>query len=128
VRDEGEFEQELADGMKRSPDALLLLSSPLVRARSKAIAEFCMRRRLPAISPFSEFTRAGGLMSYGPNVQDFYLRTAVFVHKILQGARAGDLPILLPTQFELVLNQRAAAALNLELAPSLRAAANEVLQ
>ena len=128
VRDEGEFEQELADGMRRSPDALLLLSSPLVRARSKAIAEFCARQRLPALSPFSEFTRAGGLMSYGPNVQDFYLRTAVFVHKILKGARAGDLPLLLPTQFELVLNQRAAATLGLELTPALRAAANEVIQ
>jgi putative ABC transport system substrate-binding protein len=128
VRDEGEFEQELADGMRRHPDALLLLSSPLVRARSKVIAEFCARQRLPAISPFSEFARAGGLMSYGPNVQDFYLRTAVFVHKILKGARAGDLPLLLPTQFELVLNQRAAAALGLELAPALRAAANEVIQ
>lgn len=128
VRDEGEFEQELADGMRRAPEALVLLSSPLVRARSKAIAEFCMRHRLPAISPFGEFARAGGLMSYGPNVQDFYLRSAVFVHKILQGARAGELPIQLPAQFELVLNQRAAAALSLELPPGLRAAAHEVVQ
>ncbi|HMO47032.1 MAG TPA: ABC transporter substrate-binding protein [Rubrivivax sp.] len=128
VRDEGEFEQELADGMRRAPDALVLLSSPLVRARSKAIAEFCARQRLPAISPFGEFARAGGLMSYGPDVRDFYLRTAVFVHKILQGARPGELPILLPTQFELVLNQQAAAALGLELTPALRAAANEVVQ
>ena len=98
VRDEGEFEQELADGMKRHPEALLLLSSPLVRARSKVIADFCARQRLPAISPFSEF------------------------------ARAGDLPLLLPTQFELVLNQRAAATLGLELTPALRAAATEVVQ
>ena len=119
VRDDSEFDQELADGMKRSPDALVLLSSPLVRARSKSLAEFCVRQRLPAISPFVEFTRAGGLMSYGADVQDFYLRAATFVHKILKGARAGDLPILLPTQFELVLNQRAAATLGLELAPAL---------
>ena len=128
VRDDSEFDQELADGMKRSPDALVLLSSPLVRARSKSLAEFCVRQRLPAISPFVEFTRAGGLMSYGADVQDFYLRAATFVHKILKGARAGDLPLLLPTQFELVLNQRAAAALNLELTPALRAAANELIQ
>lgn len=67
-------------------------------------------------------------MSYGPNVQDFYLRTAVFVRKILQGSRAGDLPILLPTQFELALNQRAAAMLNLELPQALRAAAQEVVE
>jgi putative ABC transport system substrate-binding protein len=128
VRDESEFEAELAGGMKRNPDALLLLSSPLVRARSKPIAEFCARQRLPAISPFSEFTHAGGLMSYGPNVQDFHLRTATFVYRILKGSRAGDLPLLLPTQFELMLNQRTASALNLELSPDLRSAANEVLR
>lgn len=128
VRDEGEFEQELADGLRRKPQALLLLSSPLVRARSQGIAEFCMRHQLPALSPFGEFARAGGLMSYGPNVQDFYLRTAVFVQKILKGSRAGDLPILLPDQFELVLNQRAASTLGLSLPEPLRLAAQEVLQ
>ena len=128
VRDEGEFEQELAGGMRRGPDTLVLLSSPLVRARSTTIAAFCMRQRLPAISPFSDFTRAGGLMSYGPDVQDFYLRTAGFVVKILQGARPGELPILLPTQFELVLNPRAAAALGLELPEALRMRATEVVQ
>jgi putative ABC transport system substrate-binding protein len=97
VRDESEFDKELADGMRRKPDALVLLSSPLVRARSKAIAEFCVRQRLPAISPFNEFPKAGGLMSYGPNVQDFYLRAAAFVDKVLKGARAGELPLSMPT-------------------------------
>lgn len=128
VRDESEFEQELADGMRRGPEALVLLSSPLVRARSRAIAEFCTRQRLPALSPFSEFTRAGGLMSYGPDVQDFYLRSAGFVAQILKGARPDDLPLLLPTQFALLLNQRSAAALGLELPVALRDAANEVVQ
>jgi putative ABC transport system substrate-binding protein len=128
VRDESEFERELADGLGRKPQALLLLSSPLVRARSKAIAEFCMRHQLPALSPFVEFARAGGLMSYGPNVQDFYQRAAAFVQKVLKGTRAGDLPVLLPDQFELVLNQRAAAALGLELPQPLRAAAHEVIR
>ena len=115
VRDESEFEQELTDGLRSKADALVLLSSPLVRARSKPIAEFCVRHRLPAISPFAEFARAGGLMAYGPNVQGFYLRTAVFVDQILKGSRAGDLPILMPNQFELVLNQKAASTLGLSL-------------
>lgn len=127
VRDESEFAQELSDGMGRKPDALVLLSSPLVRARSKAIAEFCVRQRLPAISPFSEFSAAGGLMSYGPDVKDFYLRTAVFIDKILKGARAGDLALAMPTSFRLVLNQQAARSLGLELPPTLLAAANEVI-
>jgi putative tryptophan/tyrosine transport system substrate-binding protein len=128
VRDESEFERELADGLGRKPQALLLLSSPLVRARSKAIAEFCMRHRLPALSPFNEFPQAGGLMSYGPDVKDFYLRTAVFVERILTGAHAGDLPLSLPTQFRQVLNLRAAEQLGLVLPPALLAAASEVLR
>ncbi len=128
VRDESEFAKELTDGLSRKPDALVLLSSPLVRARSKAIAEFCVKQRLPAISPFNEFAQAGGLMSYGPNVQDFYLRAAVFVDKILKGSRAGDLPLLMPTQFQLVANQRAAGQLGLVLPSTLLAAASEVIR
>jgi putative ABC transport system substrate-binding protein len=128
VRDESEFAQELADGMRRSPDALVLLSSPLVRARSTQIAEFCVRQRLPALSPFNEFPQAGGLMSYGPDVKDFYLRAAVFVDRILKGSRAGDLPLSLPTQFRQVLNQRAAEQLGLVLPPALLASAHEVIR
>ena len=128
VRDEGEFAQELVDGMSRQPEALVLLSSPLVRARSTQIAEFSLKNRLPAISPFSEFTHAGGLMSYGPDVRDFYLRAAAFVDKVLKGARAGDLPLSMPNQFRLVMNQRAARALGLTLPPALLAAASELLE
>jgi putative ABC transport system substrate-binding protein len=128
VRDESEFERELADGMSRKPDALVLLSSPLVRARSKPIAEFCARQRLPAISPFVEFPQAGGLMSYGPDVRDIYLRAAAFVDKVLQGSRAGDLPLSMPSRFQLTLNQRAAGTLGLVLPPALLAAANDVIR
>jgi putative ABC transport system substrate-binding protein len=127
VRDESEFERTLQDGMAAKPDALVLLSSPLARARSAQIAEFSIKQRLPTISPFSEFARAGGLMSYGPNVQDFYLRTAAFVDKVLKGSRAGDLAILQPSKFEQVVNLRAAKALGLSLPQALLAGANEVI-
>jgi putative ABC transport system substrate-binding protein len=127
VRDEGEFERELLDGLRLKPDALVLLSSPLVRARSKQIAEFSTKYRLPTISPFSEFTQAGGLMSYGPDVRDFYHRAAAFVDKVLKGARAGDLPLSMPTQFRLVLNPLAARSLGLTLPPSLVASASELI-
>jgi len=128
VRDESEFERELTDGMGRKPDALVLLSSPLVRARSRPIAEFCARQRLPAISPFIEFAQAGGLMSYGPDVRDFYLRAAAFVDKVLKGSRAGDLPLSMPSKFQLTINQRAADPLGLVLPPALLAAANDVIR
>jgi putative tryptophan/tyrosine transport system substrate-binding protein len=128
VRSESEFERELTLGMGSKPDALVLLSSPLVRARSVQVAEFSALHRLPTISPFSEFAHAGGLMSYGPNVKDFYLRAAVFVDKVLKGSRAGDLPLSLPSQFQQVLNLRAARALGLSLPPALMATANERIE
>lgn len=127
VRSERDFERELTDGMGSKPDALVLLSSPLVRARSLQIAEFSAMHQLPTISPFSDFPRAGGLMSYGPNVKDFYLRAAVFVDKVLKGSRAGDQAISMPTQFERVVNQRTAKALGLTLPPALLAGGTIVL-
>jgi putative ABC transport system substrate-binding protein len=127
VRDDREFALELTDCLSRKPEALVLLSSPLARARSKLIAEFCMLHRLPAISPFNEFLQAGGLMSYGPDVKDFYLRTAAFVDKVLKGARAGDLPLSITNQFRLVLNSGAARSLGLTLPPALLAAATELI-
>jgi putative ABC transport system substrate-binding protein len=127
VRSESDFERELIDGLATKPEALVLLSSPLVRARSVPIAEFSAKNRLPTISPFAEFPRAGGLMSYGPNVRDFYHRAAVFVDKVLKGSRAGDQAISMPSQFERVLNQRAAKALGLTLPPALLDGATQVL-
>jgi len=128
VRDESEFDHALDSGMDRKPEALVLLSSPLVRARSRPIAEFCARQRLPAISPFVEFAQAGGLMSYGPDVRDFYLRAAAFVDKVLKGSRADDLPLSMPSKFQLVLNQRAAEPLGLVLPPALLASAHQVIR
>ena len=128
VRNEAEFERELIDGMATKPEVLLLLSSPLVRARSVQLAEFARKHRLPALSAFSEFPQAGGLMSYGPNVPSLYLRAAIFVDQVLRGSRAGDLPIAVPGRFELVLNQRTATALGLGLPQALRAAASELIQ
>ncbi|MBN8508685.1 MAG: ABC transporter substrate-binding protein [Burkholderiales bacterium] len=128
VRDERDFDAELAESLQRKPDAMMLLSSPLVRARSAQLAEFCTAHRLPAIAPFLEFPRAGGLMSYGPDVQDYYLRAATYVDKILKGARPGDLALSLPDNFRLVVNERAAEAIGVTLPPALIGAAQEVIR
>jgi putative ABC transport system substrate-binding protein len=128
VRDERDFETELADGMRNHPDAMVLLSSPLVRARSAQLAAFCSARRLPAVSPFFEFARAGGLMSYGPDVQDYYLRTSVYVERILHGARVAEMALDLPENFRFVINETAAGALGLTLPPTLLAKADEVIR
>ena len=75
-----------------------------------------------------EFTEAGGLMTYGPQMIDLYRRTAVYADKILQGAKAAELPIERPTQFELVINLKTAKALGLKIPQSLLLRANEVIQ
>ncbi len=127
VRNERDFGGALIDGLDSRPEALLLLSSPLVRARSAQLAEFTQKHRLPALSAFSEFPRAGGLMSYGPNVPGFYARAAVFIDKILKGSRVGDLALDMPRDFSLVLNRGAAAGLGLSLPRSLLSASPEVI-
>ena len=77
------------------------------------IAEFAVKSRVPMMAAWSEFTQAGGIMSYGPNLRDSFRRTAVFVDKILKGATPADLPVEQPTKFELVINLKTAQALGI---------------
>ena len=95
---------------------------------SKQIADFVVKNRVPAISPFRSFADAGGLMAYGPKFDDFRRRAALYVDKILKGAKPGDLPIEQPTTFELVINLKAAKALGLTIPQSLLLRADEVIQ
>src|ERR1051325_8057637 len=86
------------------------------------------RVRLPAIYGFSEFARLGGLMAYGASVSDQAVRAAAYVDKILQGAKPADLPVELPTRFELVINLRAAKALGITIPPSLLLSADQTIE
>jgi putative ABC transport system substrate-binding protein len=128
VRGFDNIEEALRRGIRGGSTALAALSSPIVSGSSKLIAEFATRNRLPAISPFREFADSGGLISYGPNLREFYLRAAFFVDKILHGAKAADLPIEQPTKFELVINLKTAKALGLTIPQSLLLRADEVIQ
>jgi putative ABC transport system substrate-binding protein len=87
-----------------------------------------LKNRLPGISMFSRFTEAGGLMSYGPNQSEYYKRLAVYIDKVLKGAKPADLPIEQPGKFELVINLRTAKALGLSVPQSLAALADRVIQ
>ena len=99
-----DFEGALETARTRHVEAGILLSSPLVFLSSKQIGELAIAKRLPLISLFGEFPKAGGLMAYGPNVGELYRRCGDYVAKILYGAKPNDLPIQRPERFDLVIN------------------------
>jgi putative ABC transport system substrate-binding protein len=108
--------------------AVVVLSSPVFDVNSSRVAALTIRSRLPAISAFREFADAGGLMAYGPDLKEFFRRSALYVAKIIEGAKPGDLPIEQPTKFQLVINLKTAKALGLTIPPSLLLRADEVIR
>ena len=109
-------------------DALVVLPSKFIfLERSRAVA-FAAKQRLPSIFFAREFVQSGGLISYGPSVLDLYRRVALYVDKILKGAKPGDLPFEQSTQFELVINLKTALELGLKVPQSLLVRADDVIQ
>ena len=98
-----------------------------MRHREK-FAALAAQQRIPVISGWQEFARAGGVMSYGPNVAKTYRRISSYVDKILRGSHPSELPVEQPTQFELVVNLKAAKALGLTVPPTVLARADEVIE
>jgi putative ABC transport system substrate-binding protein len=92
------------------------------------IADFAIRKRLPSVFGWREYAEAGGLISYGPNLDDSWRRLAVFVDKILKGAKPASLPVEQPTKFELVINMKTAQALGLTIPPSLLLRADQIIE
>ena len=114
---------------ERAGALIVLLDPTLARPRQRErIAELAARGRLPTMYALRLHVEAGGLMAYGADIFDLYRRTAIYVDKILKGAKPGDLPIEQPTKFELVINMRAAKALGLTIPPSLLLRADHVIE
>jgi len=112
----------------RRPDGVLLLSSPVVSVNSPRLAELSLQHRLPAISLFSAFARAGGLISYGPNLDEIYREIGVMAAKVLKGTKPADLPAERPTRFELLVNSKTAKALGLKISDAFLVRADEVIE
>ena len=109
-------------------NGILAIEDSVLFSHLSRIVESAARSRLPAMYAFRQFADAGGLMSYGPNTPDSFRRAAVYVHKILKGAKPADLPIEQPTKFELVINMKTAKALGLTIPQSLLVRADEIIQ
>jgi putative ABC transport system substrate-binding protein len=95
---------------------------------SRTVADLAVKYRLPSASVLRQFAQAGGLMSYGADVPDIFRRSAVLIHRILQGTKPSDLPVELPTKFELVINLKTANALRLDVPWFLQQRADEVIE
>jgi len=128
VRGPGDFDaaftaigNERAEAIVPVPDAVTLV------ARQR-IADFALKARLPTVAAWSEFTDAGCLISYGPNLYNEYRRLATYAHRILRGANPAELPVERPTKFELVINLKTAKALGLTMPPSLLLRADRIIE
>jgi putative tryptophan/tyrosine transport system substrate-binding protein len=128
VRTSDAFESAFALILERRVEAFIVVGDPLTFVHRNQIVDFAAQHRLPAIGPWSEFVDAGGLMSYGTNLKDYWRRAASYVDRIFTGAKPADLPVEEPTKFELVINLKTAKALGLTVPPSLLAQADEVIE
>ena len=108
--------------------ALIVLRNPLTTTYRTRIADFATKSRLPAMYGDREFVDAGGLMSYDSSVTDNYRRVAVYVYKILQGAKPAELAVAQPTKFELIINLKTARALAFTIPQSILLRADEVIE
>jgi putative ABC transport system substrate-binding protein len=128
ARMSSDIERDIS-GFARGPtNGLIVGVGAIATIRSKSIIALVAQHRMPAIYPYRFFVDSGGLMSYGPNLLDLYRRTAGYVDRILRGEKPADLPVQLPTKYELVINLRTAKALGLAVPPTLLARADAVIE
>jgi putative tryptophan/tyrosine transport system substrate-binding protein len=128
VLDVKEIETAFRAATKGRAEAVLVLQSPFFNSQRKQIIDLAIKSRLPAIYPQTDYTEAGGLMSYGANTPDLYRRAATYVDKILKGAKPADLPVEQPKTFELIINLKAAKQVSLTIPPNVLARADKVIR
>jgi putative tryptophan/tyrosine transport system substrate-binding protein len=122
------FENAFEETIKAGSTALAAASSSLFNTHKKRIADLALKNRLPAIFDRGDFVESGGLMSYSADPTESYKRAAVFVDKILKGAKPPDLPVEQPTKFELMINLKTAKALGLTIPPVVLMRAEKVVK
>ena len=128
VRSAGDYDDAFVAITRESADALLVLSAPFSSAAARRLAELALAHRLPSMFGAREYVEVGGLMSYGPDRSDLWRRGAVYVDKILKGAKPADLPVEQPTKFDLAVNLKTAKTLGLVIPEEFLLRADKVVE
>jgi putative ABC transport system substrate-binding protein len=128
IRTSDDFDKVFAVLRKDRPDAIYVVGGPLMYANSTRTVGFALSSRLPSMYNRTQDVEAGGLIYYGPDLEDSYRRVAFYVDKILKGAKPADLPVEQPTKFELVINLKTAKQIGLTIPPNVLARADRVIR
>ena len=128
ARNPQEIENAFARMAREKAGAAIVAPDNLFGQQARQIAELATKHRLPSITVTGLYPAAGGLMSYGQNLSESWLRLAVYVDKIFKGAKPGDLPVEQPTKFELIINGKTAKALGLKIPNSILVQATKVIE
>jgi putative tryptophan/tyrosine transport system substrate-binding protein len=128
MRGPGDLDNAFRAVMQAGCDGLYVVSSRHTALNTSKIVDFALKNRIPLAGGWGAWARAGGLLSYGPNVNDMYRHAVDYIDKILKGAKPADLPIQQPTKFELIINAKAGKTIGIDVPPILLARADEVIE
>jgi putative ABC transport system substrate-binding protein len=128
AKSEADFQPAFAALLEQRADALMVCADPLFNSRRDQLVALAAQHKVPAMYEFNEYVLAGGLVSYGVNIVELYREAAQYTAKILKGAKPSELPIVQPTKFDFVINQKTAKALRLDVPDKMLALADEVIE
>jgi putative ABC transport system substrate-binding protein len=128
VQDADDFDRAFLAITGQGAEAMLVFPGPLLFIERKRLVELATRHRLPSMFPAREYVEIGGLIAYGASIADLFRQSAVYVDKILKGAKPADLPVEQPTKFELVINLKTAMQIGITFPPSTMVQADEVIE
>jgi putative ABC transport system substrate-binding protein len=123
-----DFDGAFEAATKERASAIISITGTLLSRNSKAIADLAIKNRLPSMYERNQYVEAGGLMSYSSDDDESFRRAAIYVDKILKGAKPADLPVQQVTKFEFIINLKAAKQIGLTLSPEFLSRANQVIK